>query len=102
MQYGKVTKRLRDAEGRPIGMAADNPFLDTRAYTVESPDEREESLTANPIAQNIYSQLDEEGNKYLLLDDIIDYKRNENAVDKSDAFITMKNGVRRRKETTQG
>jgi hypothetical protein len=102
VQYGKVTKRLRDAEGRPIGMAADNPLLDTRAYTVEFPDGREESLTANLISQSLYSQIDEEGNKHLLLDDIIDHKRNENAIDKSDAFVTMKNGVQRRKETTQG
>ena len=29
VQYGKVTKRLRDAEGRPIGTAHDNPLLDT-------------------------------------------------------------------------
>ena len=30
-QIGKVlTKRLRDAEGRPIGTAHDNPLLDTR------------------------------------------------------------------------
>ena len=60
----KVTKRLRDAEGRPIGTAADNPLLDTsRAYTVEFPDGREESLTANLIAQNVYSQLDKEGTR---------------------------------------
>ena len=102
VQYGKVTKRLRDAEGRPMGMAADNPLLDTRAYTVEFPDGCEESLTANLITQNLYSQIDEEGNKHLLLDDIIDHKRNENAFDKSDAFVTVKNGVQHRKETMQG
>jgi hypothetical protein len=27
--YGKVTKRLRDKDGRPIGTANDNPLLDT-------------------------------------------------------------------------
>jgi hypothetical protein len=95
VQYGKVTKRLRDAEGPPIGMAADNPLLYTRAYTVEFPDGREESLTANLISQSLYSQIDKEGNKHLLLDDIIDHKRNENAIDKSDAFVTIKNGFQR-------
>lgn len=29
IHYGKVTKRLRDAEGKPIGMANENPLLDT-------------------------------------------------------------------------
>ena len=26
VQYGRVTKRLRDADGRPIGTAHDNPL----------------------------------------------------------------------------
>jgi hypothetical protein len=30
--YGKVTKRLRDKDGRPIGTANDNPLIDTRMY----------------------------------------------------------------------
>jgi hypothetical protein len=29
VQFAKVTKRLRDADGRPIGTANDNPLLDT-------------------------------------------------------------------------
>ena len=29
-QFAKVTKRLRDAEGRPVGTVNDNPLLDTR------------------------------------------------------------------------
>jgi hypothetical protein len=35
VQFGKVTKRLRDAEGRPIGTAHENPLLDTREDAVE-------------------------------------------------------------------
>ena len=101
-QIGRVTKRLRDAEGRPIGTAHDNPLLDTREYGVEFRDGHSEALSANLIAQHLYSETDEEGNVHVLLDDIVDHKRNENAVDKEDAFIIMKNGVKRRRETTQG
>ncbi len=36
------------------------------------------------------------------MDDIIDHKQNENVIDKSDAFATLKNGVQRWKETMQG
>ena len=72
-------------------MAADNPLLDTRAYTAEFPDGCVEPLTANLILQSLYSQIDKEGNKHFLLDDIIDHKRNENTIKKSDAFVTMKN-----------
>ena len=34
-QYARVTKRLRDADGVPIGMANENPILDSRMYEVE-------------------------------------------------------------------
>ena len=61
-QFGKVTKRLRDAEGRPIGTANENPILDTRQYAVEFRDGRSELLSANHIAQNLYSQIDMKDN----------------------------------------
>jgi Reverse transcriptase (RNA-dependent DNA polymerase) len=99
---GRVTKRLRDAEGRPIGVANENPLLDTREYAVEFRDGRVESLSANMIAKNLYSQLDEEGKRHLLLADIVDHRRDERAIDKADAFIKRRNGVKRRLETTQG
>ena len=102
VQFGKVTKRLRDAEGRPIGMANKNPLLDTRQYDVEFRDGRSESLSANLIAQNLYSQIDDEGARHILLDDIIDHRRNDSAVDKADAFVKRRNGVKRRRETTRG
>ena len=34
-QFARVTKRLRDANGIPIGTAHDNPLLDSRIYEVE-------------------------------------------------------------------
>ena len=34
-EFARVTKRLRDANGLPIGTANDNPILDTRLYEVE-------------------------------------------------------------------
>ena len=78
------------------------PLLDTREYDVEFTDGHSESLSANLIAQHLYSQIDEEGNRHILLEDITDHRRGESAVDKGDAFITMSNGVKRRRETTQG
>ena len=49
-QYAKVTKRLRDANGIPIGTSNDNPIFDTRLYEVEYLDGFRTSLTANAIA----------------------------------------------------
>ena len=51
--FARVTKRLRDANGLPIGTANNNPILDTRMYEVEYPDRHKASLSANAIAQNI-------------------------------------------------
>jgi hypothetical protein len=102
IEFGRVTKRLRDAEGRPIGTAHDNPLLDTREYDVEFRDGHSESLSANLIAQHLFSQIDEEGNIHVLLDDVIDHERGERAVSKEDAFVMNRNGVKRRRETTQG
>ncbi len=99
---GRVTKRLQDAEGRPIGMANENPLLDTREYTVKFRDGRTECLTANMIAKNLYSQIDNEGKRHLLLADIIDHRKGKKAIDKEDAFCKRRNGVRRRKHRTQG
>ena len=37
-EFARVNKRLKDKDGRPIGIAADNPILDTRMYEVEYAD----------------------------------------------------------------
>ena len=46
VHFGRVTKRLRDADGRPIGTANDNPLLGTREYAVEFRDGHVESVFA--------------------------------------------------------
>ncbi len=101
-KFRRVVKRLRNAEGRRIGIANENPLLDTREYTVEFRDGHTESLSANLIVKNLYSQLDEEGNRHALLSDIVDHRRDQQAVDIADAFVSRKNGVKRRRETTMG
>ena len=45
--FAKVTKRLRDANGIPIGVTNENPILDTRVYEVEYMDGRKALLAAN-------------------------------------------------------
>ena len=101
-QYAKVTKHLKDKDGLPIGTANDNPILDTRMYEVEYIDGHKASLTANAIAQNLFAQVDEEGNRHVLLDEIIDHRKDSTAVAKEDTFITTKSGTKRCKETTKG
>ena len=54
-----------------------NPILDTRIYEVEFEDGAREFYSENLMAENLYSQIDVEGNRHLLLSKIIDHARNK-------------------------
>ena len=101
-QYTNVTKRLRDANGIPTGAANENPILDSHMYEVEYQDGTKASLAANYIAEILFAQVDQEGNRHVLLDELIDYRVNSREVKLQDAFITTGTGTRRRRETTIG
>ena len=101
-EFAKVTKRLRDANGLPIGTANDNPILDTRVYEVEYLDGHKASLAANAIAENMFAQVDDEGNRFVMLEGIADHRTDGNEIKKDDAFIRSHNGGKRRKQTTLG
>ena len=72
-RHTRVTKRLRDANGIPIGTAHDTSILDTRMYGVEFMDGEKSSLSANYIAENLFVQIDDDGNRQVLLNEIIDH-----------------------------
>ena len=101
-EFAKVTKRLRDKEGLPIGTANDNPILDTRLYEVEYLDGHKASLAANSIAENLFAQIDEDGNRFVTIDSIVAHRVDGNQVTNDNAFIISRNGGKRRKETTRG
>ena len=50
-----------DDEGKPVGIANDNPILDLRQYKVEFLDGETEIMTAKLIAENIFAQVDDNG-----------------------------------------
>ena len=102
VEFARVVKRLRDKNGLPIGTANDNPILDTRVYEVEFPDGYRSSLAANAIAENLFAQVDEEGNRHVLFDEIIDHRTNGKEIKQQDAYVTMSNGTKRRRESTLG
>jgi hypothetical protein len=97
----KVMGRKRDAAGNPIGTAHANPILDTRIYDVQFPDGHTETYAANIIAENIYSQVDDDGRRLLLLGEILDHRHDNTAIKPDDKFIT--HGANRSlRRTTQG
>ena len=65
-------------------------------------DGTKQSLSANYIAENLFPQVDQDGNRQVLLDEIIDYRTTGKEVKQQDAFITTRTGTKRRQETTIG
>jgi hypothetical protein len=102
VQFGRVVKRLRDKDGIPIGTAHDNPILDTRMYEVEFQDGHRAWLAANAIVENLFAQIDDEGNRHVLYEEIVDHRTNGKQILQQDAFIVNRSGTRRRRETTVG
>ena len=98
-QLGVVKQRKRDANDHPVGRSNLNPLLDTREYEVEFPDGSVDVLTANSIAESLYSQVDEEGRSYAILSEIVDHRKDGSAVLSDDAMIPGTSHMRR---TTKG
>jgi hypothetical protein len=101
VQNGKVTGRKRGLDGVARGKASANPILNTRTCNVEFPDGRSEEYTANVIVENRYAQCDEEGNQFLMLQDIVGHKTDGNAVERADMYIKVGSNIQIRK-TTKG
>jgi hypothetical protein len=102
VEFARVVKRLRDKDGIPIGTANDNPILDSRMYEVEFPDGYKTSMAANAIAENLFAQVDPEGNRLAVFEDIIDHRTNGKQVAIEDGMIVTPVGTKRRKQTTAG
>jgi len=87
MVKGRVAARKRDRDGNPIGLANANPILDTRSYIGHFDDGDQTELTANMIAESLYSQCDPDGHEYVLLDEIVDYRRTDSAIKLADQKV---------------
>jgi hypothetical protein len=95
-------KRMKDKDGKPVGIANSNPILDTRVFEVEFVDGYTVSMTANAIAEHLFSQVDSEGRRLLLIDEIMDHRKSDKAVTMDDGYIIAPNGRRNRRQTTKG
>ena len=100
-QIGTVVKRRLDDDGKPIGTSNSNPILDSREYEVEFDDGCVLEYSANVIAENLYSQVDAEGRRFVMLQEILDHQKDNSAVPKDDEFV-VSNGKRVRRYTTKG
>ena len=99
---GRVTQRVRAPGGSKKGKLHKNPMFDTPAYLVEFSDGSVSKYTANIIAENIYSQVDQEGRSFAILREICGHKHDRTAIPKGEGFHTSHNGNRSPKKTTRG
>jgi hypothetical protein len=101
VQTGKVTGRKRRLDGVARGKAIANPILETRTYNAKFPDGHSEEYTANIIAENMYAQCDEEGNQFLMLQDIVGHNTDGHTVECDYIYIKVGSNIQIRK-TTKG
>ena len=73
-EFARVTKRLKDKDGLPIGTASENPILDTRIHEVEYADGYKTAMAANAIANNLFVQVDQDGRRFVLFEETIDHR----------------------------
>jgi hypothetical protein len=97
-----VTARKRDIHGNPLGLANKNPILDTRIYEVTFPDGHSAEYSANTIAECLYSQVDSEGKQYVLLEEILDWERTDEALEDHKIIQVSHNGNIHPRRMTKG
>ena len=69
---------------------------------MEYSDGHKASMAYNAITMNMFAQVDIEGNRHALFDENADHRTDGKEIKQQDAFITSKNGIQRRLETTAG
>ncbi|MEL6803326.1 MAG: hypothetical protein AAFO91_05990, partial [Bacteroidota bacterium] len=95
MVKAKVTKRKRGDDGRLIGARNENPIADTRIYEVEFTDGSVAEYSANVVAENVFAQIDSEGHRFRLVDEITDHKSGHDALRRTGDH-------KQKKKTTRG
>jgi hypothetical protein len=99
---GRVMKRSWGLDSEPIGCAHNNPLFDAREYKVEFMDGTHEKYQANIITENMYAQVNDKGNEFLLLDEITDHRSDASAIQIADGTIRSANSSEKPKKMTRG
>ena len=79
-------RRVLDTLGNPVDRAHAYPLLDTSEYEVELEDGTTDRYFANVIAENLWDMWDVEGNQYEIFKEIIDHRKNAQAIPLSDGY----------------
>ena len=71
-------------------------------YEVEYVGDEKYALSSNLIAENMLTQIDEEANRHIIMDEITYHWFVKADVKTQDAFVTTSSGTKRISQTTQG
>ena len=85
-----------------MGIYHKNSILNTRVYDVEFPDWEVKEYSANVIAENLLSQVDDKGFKLTIFDSIIEYTKDDSAIEEKDLYFRTSSGTKRMRKTTHG
>ena len=97
---GKVKDRSLGNDGKVVGSYDDNPILNSIIYDIEFPDGQVKEYLANILAENMLSQVDDNGHNRLVMDAIIDFKKDPTAVPMEDKYLFTMTGQCRLRKTT--
>ena len=97
-----VKKRLKDANRISIGVAYENPILDSRMYEAEYCNGYVAAMADNVIAENLFTQVDQEVNIFVLIKYIINTRTNGTQTLHKYAFVINNSGTKLCKNTTKG
>ena len=61
-------------------------------YEVEYEDGHKVAMAANAISSNLFTQVDQDGQRFVLFDEIIDWQTDGSQIKSEDAFIHVSNG----------
>ena len=85
LHFAKVKKEILDDNGNLVCRLDPNPLLNSKLYEVEYLDGSTETLAANIIAENLLSQVNDDGHRELLLDEIVDHRKTKDALSKEES-----------------
>ena len=97
-----IINKIKDKHGNPVGKRYSNPLLDTREYILQMPDGSTEQYTANAVAENLYSDIDNFGHTFTILNELIGHEKDSTALSKKLSTYSTKANRVRHKPTTKG
>ena len=82
-------------------MANDNPILDSIIYEVEYLNGYVVTMAASVNSKNLFAQVYQEGNRFALIESIIDTRTGGTQTLQQDSFVVTKSGTKQRKNITK-